>query len=334
MSSSQRPSACLTVIVSLAILVTPASAKPLDEIIERRKALEQDVDQALLELEELRSRLEEAETDLEVLEDRRVRSAREVSRSEDVVSDRVRQHAMQPDTTLLATALNPNGLEEAMRGATMLALVHRRDHERLEEAQAALRDLAAVEDQLLAKQEKLAQLEEEFSERAEGLQQRLQKVTRRERYLRAQRASRQRVDRGPQQGTYACIFDQGMSNFINSWGFPRSGGRSHKGADVMAPRAAKVYAFTAGTVGRTTTGGLGGVSLRIQGDDQNRYYYAHLQEFAEGLRPGMRVEAGQLVGLNGASGNARGGPTHVHFQVHPGGGAATNPYPWLRAVCR
>jgi murein DD-endopeptidase MepM/ murein hydrolase activator NlpD len=94
-----------------------------------------------------------------------------------------------------------------------------------------------------------------------------------------------------------------------------------------------VYAFTSGTVGRLTTGGLGGLSVRLHGDDGNRYYYAHLDGFADGIQPGRRVQAGDLLGFNGDSGNARGGPTHVHFQLRPNGGAPANPYRWLRAVC-
>lgn len=314
--------------------ITPAFAEPLDEVTKQREVLEEDVEQLLTELESVRARLEETETELQALSDQRGRLMSEAEDSQRVLRERVRQHAMQPDQTLLSVAMTPDGFGAALEGATKLAIVHSREHEDFERSQAAVTRLSAVEERLADRRRELADLEQQHARRSAELQQRLEDTRLRERRLRAQQASRQRVDRGPQQGMYACIFDQGVSSFIDSWGFPRSGGRSHQGADVMAPRAAKVYAFTDGTIGRMTTGGLGGVSLRLQGDDGNRYYYAHLQEFADGVRSGMRVRAGQMIGLNGNSGNARGGPTHVHFQMHPGGGGPTNPYPWLRAVCR
>ncbi len=120
-------------------------------------------------------------------------------------------------------------------------------------------------------------------------------------------------------------------SFVDSWGAPRSGGRSHKGTDIMNPLGNRVHAIVDGVVSRQTTSSLGGISLYLQGEDGNEYYYAHLDHYAS--RVGQRVKAGELIAINGQTGNARFTAPHVHFEVHPGGGAPVNPYPYVKAAC-
>jgi murein DD-endopeptidase MepM/ murein hydrolase activator NlpD len=121
--------------------------------------------------------------------------------------------------------------------------------------------------------------------------------------------------------------------YIDSWGAPRSGGRSHQGTDIMAPYGAKVFAYTGGVVSRHSTSVAGGISLYLLGDDGVEYFYAHLSGYA--VPAGTRVRAGQLVAYNGQSGNARYTAPHTHFEVHPGGAgsAPVNPYPYVRRAC-
>jgi murein DD-endopeptidase MepM/ murein hydrolase activator NlpD len=125
---------------------------------------------------------------------------------------------------------------------------------------------------------------------------------------------------------------QGGASFINDWGFPRSGGRRHKGNDMFAPRGTNLLAVADGSV-RLDTSSLGGISVWLDSDYGARFYYAHLDGYPSGLASGQRVSRGQVVGFLGDSGNARGGSPHLHFQIHPGGGAAVNPYPANVAVC-
>jgi len=123
----------------------------------------------------------------------------------------------------------------------------------------------------------------------------------------------------------------GSYSFINDWGFPRDGGeRSHRGTDVMAPFGTPLVACVAGVVDSIDHDQtLGGVVLWLRGDNGHRYYYAHLQSIAPGIRGGMRVLPGMLIGRVGNSGNAAGGAPHLHFQIHPGGGGPVNPFPVL-----
>jgi murein DD-endopeptidase MepM/ murein hydrolase activator NlpD len=129
----------------------------------------------------------------------------------------------------------------------------------------------------------------------------------------------------------------GKCAFIDTFGAPRAGGRSHEGVDIIAPQGKPLYAVTAGTIWKMSyVGGgsntLGGNSLHLKSADGTGtyYYYAHLVAFADGITKGSTVAAGQLLGFVGMTGNASG--PHLHFEIHPNGGTAVNPYPAVKAV--
>jgi murein DD-endopeptidase MepM/ murein hydrolase activator NlpD len=125
---------------------------------------------------------------------------------------------------------------------------------------------------------------------------------------------------------------QGANSYINSWGFARSGGRTHKGTDIMAARGTPLVACVGGTisgVSRVDTG-LGGITVHVKGNNGYIYYYAHLDHVASGIYTGMTISAGTTVGYVGNTGNARNGACHLHFGMQPGGGANVNPYATLR----
>jgi murein DD-endopeptidase MepM/ murein hydrolase activator NlpD len=125
-------------------------------------------------------------------------------------------------------------------------------------------------------------------------------------------------------------------SFGDSFGAPRMMGseyeHAHQGTDIMAPFDTPLVACERGIVTEMGTDVLGGTKLWLKGESGTYYYYAHLKAFAEGMQNGDVVEAGDLVGVVGDTGNAKGGAPHLHFEIHPDGGPAVNPYALLKVV--
>lgn len=117
--------------------------------------------------------------------------------------------------------------------------------------------------------------------------------------------------------------------FTDDWGQPRSGGRRHEGTDILSPRGTPVVASVDGSV-EMHQSTLGGNSFTLTGDDGTTYWGTHLDTLSGAAG---RVAAGTVLGSVGNSGNAGGGPTHLHFELRPGGGGAVNPYPTVATGC-
>jgi hypothetical protein len=142
----------------------------------------------------------------------------------------------------------------------------------------------------------------------------------------------------------------GSVSYTDDFGDARGQG-AHQGNDIIAPRRALALAAEAGTVKFWTTSSRAGCMLYLYGASGTTYLYIHLNNdltdgndneggcvagvaFAKGLRSGARVGAGEAIGYVGDSGDADGIHPHLHFEVHPGGGAATSPYRYLQQARR
>jgi murein DD-endopeptidase MepM/ murein hydrolase activator NlpD len=122
----------------------------------------------------------------------------------------------------------------------------------------------------------------------------------------------------------------GKCSFVDSWHAPRPGGRLHEGVDIIGARGLPLVAVKDGVITKMVTNQtLSGNAIRLTIADGTYFYYAHLDAFAEGITIGTQVVAGQVIGYNGSTGSTT---PHLHFEVHPRGGAAVNPYPFVKAV--
>jgi murein DD-endopeptidase MepM/ murein hydrolase activator NlpD len=129
-------------------------------------------------------------------------------------------------------------------------------------------------------------------------------------------------------GEWVCPV-QGPRAFSNDYGDARAGGRRHAGNDILAPKGTPVVAPVAGRAKRHDNR-LGGISFYLYGADGITYYGAHLDSYSGASG---NVAAGTVLGYVGNTGDARNGPNHLHFEMHPGGGSDINPYPTLRKYC-
>lgn len=331
LSRPVRVLAVVTVLLaSLLVSGTGLVAQDLDEVERQVEDLEGQLEAATQQFEDVRAQVEATEAELAGLQERALDLEEQAAEADAALADRAREAFKFGGDPVLASFLSSDGVVGAIERTQFLELVSGRDRAQLESALALRSELVQTEQLIADRSQELAALEDQLAQQREVLDQQLTSATAVRDDLRARAARQRRIDNAVQSGVYACIHDS--NSFVDSWGAPRSGGRRHKGTDVMAPYNVPVYAFTNGVITRMNTGNLGGVQLYLYGDDNNEYFYSHLAGYADTAYVGKRVEAGEMIAYNGDTGNARGTP-HVHFELHPGGGGAINPYPYLRAAC-
>jgi murein DD-endopeptidase MepM/ murein hydrolase activator NlpD len=316
-------------------LVGPSSAtaQDLGEITEQRQAVENDFTRAVTAFDTLLDTVDAAEGELNGLRAQADQLSRDARRIQDALALRARTLFMQGAEPMFAI-LSSGNPSEAVERAGLLAAVNHREAGQLEEAVAVRTQLAQLEVLLEDRQVELELLVDELELRRDELEVQLDGLVAVETDLRERQTRQVPVNEGLLNGIYSCIFEINRTTFRDTWGASRGGGaRRHKGTDVFAVHGEPVFAITSGTISRLNQSAIGGTSVYLRGDDGNLYYYTHLQGYVGGLYSGKRVEAGQHVAFNGASGNARGGAPHVHFQIHPGGGGPVNPYRSLARIC-
>jgi murein DD-endopeptidase MepM/ murein hydrolase activator NlpD len=129
------------------------------------------------------------------------------------------------------------------------------------------------------------------------------------------------------QAALAHSWRMPITNPVRTSGFGLRWGHMHEGQDFAVPVGTDLVAMSTGTVvfaGQES--GFGNV-VKIRYWDNTVTYYGHMSRIS--ATEGEGVEPGQVVGQSGNTGHSTG--PHLHLEVHPGGGAAANPAPWLAA---
>jgi murein DD-endopeptidase MepM/ murein hydrolase activator NlpD len=131
----------------------------------------------------------------------------------------------------------------------------------------------------------------------------------------------------------------GPAAYGNTFGAFRAdvAGKWHHGEDLVAPFGTPLLAVADGTLFSVGWNDVGGWRLWLRDAGGNEFYYAHLSAYSPLAIAGKRVRAGDVLGFVGDSGDAEGGPPHLHFEIHPveylsyGYDGAVAPYPFLVA---
>jgi murein DD-endopeptidase MepM/ murein hydrolase activator NlpD len=131
----------------------------------------------------------------------------------------------------------------------------------------------------------------------------------------------------------------GTVSFGDSFGAPRPDvqGGWHHGEDIFAPYGTPILAVADGTLYSIGWNRIGGYRLWLRDRSGNQFYYAHLSAYSPLAVEGQSVKAGDVIGFVGATGDADGGPPHLHFEIHPaalihlGYDGVVAPYPFLVA---
>ncbi len=116
-----------------------------------------------------------------------------------------------------------------------------------------------------------------------------------------------------------------ITNPVKTSGFGYRWGRLHAGEDFAVDVGTPLASMSSGTVAYAGEESGFGNLVEIRYWDGTISYYAHMSDIS--VKVGQSVDPGQIVGESGNTGHSTG--PHLHLEIHPDGGEAVNPLPWL-----
>jgi murein DD-endopeptidase MepM/ murein hydrolase activator NlpD len=327
----------LLALVLLLVLPTVASGAKSEKqrLEDQLDSIRADIAQTGKEYDAAFWALDETDVRLKKIEEDIIATEGELEHSRGLLTQRVARMYRSDAVDYIAVLLEANSFQDMTTRLDYLQRIGNADAEVISECTALAAKLSREQAELEDERARRAAAVDELKNQKAALQSKLASKNKEYEAVKAKlaaqaksssRSSGQRYVPGPNGMVFPV---QGANYYSDTWGASRSGGRrSHKGTDIMAAHGTPCVAVLSGTV-RSKSGGLGGKTIWLTADNGWQFYYAHLQgwEVSSG-----RVSAGQVIGYVGSTGNASGGAPHLHFEIHPGGGAAVNPYPYLRQM--
>lgn len=331
--------ALLLAATALAALGGVAAGEESPEDLKARMAdIQAELDATTQKVEDLHATEERLETELAMIDDKIAALEKREKKLSAVVAERADELYRSGSTQMVELLMSSESIVELSEKAEILSQASLSDASAFVDMARTQSELEHLGAQKAEKQEGLAAAEEDLQAEADRLQSQFDSVS--AEYAELQRqlariepASAPAAPSGatssiPSTNGKACPVGQPHS-FIDSWGYPRSGGRTHEGVDMMSSYGTPVYAIVSGSITYAGYGDSAGNWQILSGSDGNSYWYMHNQS---NIVTGGSVKAGQQIAAVGDTGNASGVP-HLHFEYHPGGGGPVNPYPLVAAIC-
>jgi len=335
-------------LVLISLLLTTASvpllapgasgAETLKELQAQKDSLQAELNAAQAKIEELRTRQDNLEHRIEDAGERiEVLKKRETKLLSEVVA-RAQEIYMNGSSEMLEALFGGSDLSEVMNRTEVLSQLSLDNSGVFVQLSRSRAELAQLGEVLASDRKALTTAQEELADENDILQSTFQSVASEYERLKAALLRQQTPAPAPvafaaapapprPTGNMTCPVG-GATSFVDSWGAPRSG-HTHQGVDMMGSYGTPLVAITSGTITLSDYGDSAGYWQILSGDDGHQYWYMHNER---NIVNGGHVSVGQQIATLGDTGNAAGTP-HLHFEYHPGGGAAINPYPLVASLC-
>jgi murein DD-endopeptidase MepM/ murein hydrolase activator NlpD len=295
---------------AIPLLASPASAAPAPDPGQQSADARQAANDAAGRYQEIQTRYDVLGDQIAAIEQTiQVGEARRTELRS--IAQRRAAAAYKNEGAGLGALFDANNARDGARSTALLDRANKADNQAVADLGVLNADLAAQRDQLAAQRKQQQDALDQLKEQRKVVDAKL--------------ANAPVI--GPVQVVDGMVCPAPGAAFSSDFGQRRSGGGFHPGNDMLAPTGTPELAVVSGDV-TYGDGGGGGMGAYIAGDDGNRYVYYHLSQYVGSPR---HVVPGEVIGKMGQTGNATG--PHLHFEIHPGGGAPIDPYPTLSRIC-